>query len=575
MNLLRALRRFALALLALSPLAAPAAAPAGSAEELETGRSIYLQGRLPDGRPVRATRLGVDVGGAAAACAQCHRRSGLGIVEGDQAIAPITGRALFGAARSVVTAMDPVRGKALSQSHDPYTEAQVAAAIREGRHPGGRAMHELMPRYALDDGAMRALLAYLRTLSTEWSPGADDKTLRFATVVTPDVDPARRAAFLETLQTAFLQKNGATMPGKRHMVMAGEFAMVTERRWELERWELNGEPASWPAQLDALYKATPVFAIVSGLGRNWQPVHAFCERQAVPCWFPSVPAAPADDGQWSLYFSAGARLEAQVLADRIAALPGAPRRIVQWLGDSPAAVAAAAVLAAELKASRIAVQSVAPAQWAQSAASLRADDLLVGWLEPADYARLAGLAAPAAPGYWSTSLGGERLALPAAWKPAARVLYPYELPAQRAANLAFFRSWAAQRGIAVVDEPMQSEVYFAVNYLRDTLGEMFNNLHRDYLVERAESMLSLRESRKANEEMLARQSLRQRYVHRVDAQPTGVLAAYQDGRRTGTTAYPALGLGPGQRLASKGAYIARYAGPASDELVAETAWLVP
>lgn len=571
---MKPLRRLLL-VLGLLPMVLQAAPAAADDDLVAAGRAIYLQGLLPGGQPLTASRVGVTLRGEQAACVHCHRRSGLGLVEGDQPIAPITGRALFGPARGVVTAMDPVRGKALNQSHEPYTETEVAAAIRDGLHPSGRAMHELMPRYAIDERALRALMAYLRTLSSEWSPGVDEKTVRFATVVTPDVEPARRAAFFETLQTAFNQKNGSTQPGKRHMVMAGEFAMVTERRWELERWELSGPPETWAAQLEARYEAAPVFAVVSGLGRDWSTVHAFCERRAVPCWFPSVPAAPADDGAWSLYFSAGSRLEAQVLAERVGSMPQPPRRVLQLQGASAGAAVAARVLSAELKGSKVAVHALAPSQWAAAIATAGEGDLVVGWLEGDDYARLASLAPPAAETYWSTALGGERLPLPPAWKAGAHVLYPYELPALRGPNLAYFRSWVAQRGIAVVDEPMQSEVYFAVNYLRDTMGEMFNNLYRDYLVERAESMLSLRESRKAVDESLARQTLRQRYMHRVDAAPTGVLAAHQDGRRTGTTAYPALGLGPGQRLASKGAYIVRFADPSTDELVAETGWLVP
>jgi hypothetical protein len=47
------------------------------------------------------------------------------------------------------------------------------------------------------------------------------------------------------------------------------------------------------------------------------------------------------------------------------------------------------------------------------------------------------------------------------------------------------------------------------------------------------------------------------------------------GHSQSTTIYPRLTLGPGQRHASKGAYIVRFAGHDSDALVAETEWTLP
>jgi hypothetical protein len=52
-------------------------------------------------------------------------------------------------------------------------------------------------------------------------------------------------------------------------------------------------------------------------------------------------------------------------------------------------------------------------------------------------------------------------------------------------------------------------------------------------------------------------------------------AEHMDGKREGTTIYPRLNLGPGQRYASKGAYVVRYDANTPEMLVAETPWLVP
>jgi cytochrome c553 len=60
------------------------------------GYAIYREGKLSSGGPLRAQREhGVKIEGAAAACVNCHRRSGLGTNEGRITIPPVTGKYLF------------------------------------------------------------------------------------------------------------------------------------------------------------------------------------------------------------------------------------------------------------------------------------------------------------------------------------------------------------------------------------------------------------------------------------------------------------------------------------------------
>ncbi len=121
----------------------------------------------------------------------------------------------------------------------------------------------------------------------------------------------------------------------------------TERVWELDIWELHGPASTWAAQLDERQRADPVFALVSGMGEgDWAPVHAFCERAAVPCWFPIVAAPPEQAAQdfFSLYFSAGVATEAQVLALHLASQTPRTARLVQLHGGDAAGRAAAQAL---------------------------------------------------------------------------------------------------------------------------------------------------------------------------------------------------------------------------------------
>ena len=281
----------------------------GAESDIEKGRHIYLEGVLPTGAPLQGMRGGDVYSGKQAACISCHRPSGMGSVEGDIEVPPITGHYLYRTGDLLLTTMDPRSGKRFNQAHEPYTDATLAKAIRKGEKVDGQTMSELMPRYNLKDDDLRAVTAYLKQLSSNYSPGATKDTVHFATVMTADVDPDKRRILLNTIKRGFKQKNSSTVvgskrTGRRHMVTAAEMVLGTERNWVLHVWDLKGAPDTWRAQLDDYYKKEPVFALLSGTtGTTWQPVHEFCEQTHVPCWMPSV-ALPVDSGDsfYSLYF---------------------------------------------------------------------------------------------------------------------------------------------------------------------------------------------------------------------------------------------------------------------------------
>ena len=561
---------------AVFSLSASCARADSVADDVETGRLIYQEGKLPSGKPLQGVRKGsTTVSGMSGACVTCHRRSGMGAVEGNIQIPPITGNALFGGGDKVIATMDPRSGKAWNQRHAPYTDASLAEAVQRGTNNSGREMSEAMPRYRLGMAEMKALSAYLKQLSGNVSPGVSEETIRFATVVTPDVAPERKQVLIDMMRAAFAQKNGSTVTGMhpgghRHMVSAAEMVLKTERKWVLDVWELKGAPQTWAAQLDEFYRLQPVFALVSGLsGSTWEPVHNFCEREQIPCWFPSVDLPSSrPPAFYAVYFSQGVELEAAVLARHLSRKgKKRPHRLLQVYRDGAVGRGAAHALSRALVGTGIAVEDRVLSDVNSDAlhtavAGLHRGDAVMFWLRPADLAALEG-SAPLQEAYFSARLGGELAALPASWKESAQLVYPYELPEKRMANLAYFHEWLKSRNLALVDEPMQSEVYFSLNYLTDTIAEMLDNLYRDYLLERGEDMISKRENGKAEEEARARDMLR------LQARA----AVMQVGKGTGTTIYPRLSLAPTQRFASKGGYIVRFAD--SNKLVAESEWIVP
>jgi hypothetical protein len=380
------------------------------------------------------------------------------------------------------------------------------------------------------------------------------------------------------------------------MVSAIERRLGSRRQLTLDVWELTGTAATWGEQLERRHREKPVFAILSGLSQDeWQPVHDFCESNRVACWLPSVDLVPAnaERGGFGIYFSAGIAVEAQVVAHKLTTDAAATGRVVQLVSADPVARAGAAALRRALSGARhpevVEVDIGAGMAAAEHAvARLNAHDALVLWLRPADLVRLATLQPTQAQVLVSATLsGGERAGLPPALRRRATLVQPLEVERVRAFNLQRFSLWLQAMKIAPVDVRMQSEVYFATRSLVATVHGMLNNLHTEYLIERAESNLSMFEAMQVQEEvrdmMMGPMNRRPLPLTPPTAAETAAMAAASKAqaehldemrKRGGTTVYPRLSLGPGQRIASKGAYLERL-DPDGPGIFGDPLWVIP
>jgi hypothetical protein len=319
------LQRLLTASLAMAALAAPVRAPRpGSVAD--AGEAIYRRGVTASGAPLEAGRDGVlSAQGAAAACVNCHQRSGFGGREGREVVPPITGRYLYRSPSRDGGDRDIPYVEGMRGERQPYTDGLLARAIRQGVDSQGKALGYLMPNYAIGDGDMASLIAYLKKLDHRRVPGVTESTLHFATIVTPDADPVKRAGMLDLMRQFFADRNIRQMEPAPRMQASGQAARArsmfrVSRQWQLHVWELTGAESTWQQQLERRLAAEPVFAVISGLGgRNWAPVQAFCERAALPCLFPNVEAPPegADQDFYSIYFSRGVLLEAELIGKHL------------------------------------------------------------------------------------------------------------------------------------------------------------------------------------------------------------------------------------------------------------------
>jgi len=547
------LQRLLAASLTLAALAAPAKA-LGAEAVADAGEAIYRRGVTGSGAPLEARREGAETTlGAAAACVNCHRRSGFGGREGRAVVPPITGRYLYrplpkdGGDRDIPY-VEGVRGE-----REPYTDALLARAIREGVDSQGKALSYLMPNYALGDADMASLIAYLKALDQRRVPGVTETTLHLATVITPDADPVKRAGMLDVMRQFFSDRNIRQMVPAPRMQASGKTALgrsmfMVHRGWQLHVWELTGAESTWQRQLERWLAAEPVFAVISGLGgRSWAPVHAFCERAALPCLFPNVEAPPegADQDFYSIYFSRGVLLEADLIGKHLLDAAGGPpaSRVLQIYRAADSGEAGASKLAAFLRARGVAVSSrVLPADAPASAvteAARRAASAgaMVLWLRGPDVAALPGSLPEGVRIYLSGLMAGlERAPLPKAWKAQARMAYPFDLPDRRRVRVDYALAWIVGRHIPLVAEQVQIDTYLALGLLSETLKHMADNFVRDFLVERMESDLA----------------------HRI-------ITGY----------YPRLTLATRQRFASKGGYVVHLGEAKGGRLVVDQDWLAP
>jgi hypothetical protein len=560
------------AILALTVGASADESPASVAgltheEALRLGQRMYREGILSDGTPLKAVAMGdMSVAGSMYTCSDCHRRSGLGSVEGAVVTWPVTGKTLYeprrrtGAWRPPENPAERLYGRrSLPRQHQApdarpaYTDETLARLLRDGVDPTARALGPAMPRYILSDRDMAVMVHYLKHLSRDLSPGVDNNTLHFATIVSEGISPVDRDAMLRVLH-AHIDAHNSQYRHEERRAKAGPFfhseMNLRYRRFELDRWELTGPRETWRGQLEAYAKDRPVFALLGGMVQgSWAPVHRFCEEHRLPCLFPITDLPVISDTDWyTLYFSKGLYQEGEAAAAylRQAGGIGPDARIVQVYrgGERGAAIARGFREAwAKLGGARPVERELADGetlsdrQWSDRGDS-RGTTALLLWLDDGVEATLR--VANATPSHLpvifmsSSLLGGDTVRVPDRLREVVYLTYPYSLPGENASRQAAVEAYLESRKIPITSPRIQAKTWFLGTMLSKALREIRSEFYRDYFLEKMEMM--------PNQE-------------------------------SSIAVYPRLTFGPDQRYASKGCYIVQLTKGPAPEFIKRSGWI--
>lgn len=530
------------------------------------GKQIYRQGLSSTNRPVTAIVQGdVPFKGTQFTCISCHRRSGMGAIEGDRIIPPVTGLALYHSSDRFWTDIDNLTNNTLSAPHSnqrtfssnltykqrpAYTDQTLAQAIREGIDSNGQPFDPLMPRYNLSEQDMRALIAYLKTLSIQFSPGITAQNIYFATVITAEVSSEQRQAMLAVLESYFRQKNAQTRDETKRL-KAGPFyhnyKNKAYRQWILLPWSLTGPPATWQEQLVRYNHQQPIFAMISGISTyNWQPIHNFCEQQQIPCLLPNTdwPTLSAKSADfYTFYFSKGVSLEALALAKQLAK-QSTTAKILQIFRPNTVGAAAAQTLHRNL-------HEAAIRDWPLTSAKLTINslrdqllaepaNLVIFWLPGDELVELTNWSEPLANSpqfYFSATLLNSQLTLiPKLIRNNSFIVHPYSLPTDLKPRSQRIQAWLRNRNLPLIDIKIQDQTYFASLVLGEAITHIKRYFYRDYLMDTIDH-----------------------------AEGMAIFSAY----------YPRLSFGPGQRYLAKGCYILELTSQNDEVIINNSTWIVP
>ncbi|MCP4078468.1 MAG: hypothetical protein GY744_20090 [Gammaproteobacteria bacterium] len=248
------------------------------------GQKIYLDGLNGQGQVIKSYINDLE-SGAALACVNCHRESGLGTSESGKTIPPVSWNFL-GVNQPLD---DDSRFYSIQNKRKAYDVKSLQRLLTTGINSNGDVADPLMPRYVISEKQTEHLVEYLKTLYAKNDPGVDSEVINIATVIDSRLTARKKQQHLQFMQRLFDMKNSLTrgeLKRKKYSPVQKIPQYESYRHWNLVAWELKGSPDLWQQQLKELYKKQPVFVILSPfIKSDYSVVGSFCDEMEVPCLF--------------------------------------------------------------------------------------------------------------------------------------------------------------------------------------------------------------------------------------------------------------------------------------------------
>jgi len=563
--------------------------PCWAMDAVGPGERMYREGILPSGKPMKASIEGSqNIPGTTYSCVGCHLRSGIGSIEESTLSPPVSGNKLYKPYYQhdpVVQDYSKVR-KSMWEGRGPvkpiyrpaFTDETLAIAISKGVSPTGRVYKAAMPRYELEADDMAILISYLKSLSSEVSPGVDKqyKFIRFATVIAGDVSADDRKEMLASVNAIIEHhnKNARKKNRRQNLGTTTREADFNYPMFRLSRWELNGPESTWPAQLEKYYQNEPVFALLGGISATgWRPVHEFCERNRIPGLLPITDLPVVSDSDWyTLYFNKGVYLEGDAIARYLAVNMGSATdgKVLQIVEDSALAKAAAkgySVAWKELGRSATETLLLQPGElisdkFLKKIVEQKKAETIILWTSANT---IPALEAFTRSGHGfkklfvsSTMLKKDFWSLPEKARDFTFISYPYRLDVGNDLYTVNAKSWLKKRNLPISDKRIATRLFS----LSNVLLEPFMVVKRDFNPEGLGDGLVTMENQY---EMLMH--VKRNYFRDYLMDLIGMFSDRQ------SIDYERLNFGPGQRYISKGCYIVQLAPGTGSELIKRSDWL--
>ena len=409
-----------------------------------------------------------------------------------------------------------------------------------------------MPHYQLNDEEKSYLIAYLKNLSSAIAPGIDEKRIHFASIVTEGIDPIRYQAMNDVFQTFLKDKNYGYRFEHiwvKNPIVTKERQQRALREWTIHPWRLDGPVETWSEQLHNYYQRQPVFALLGGLTDNkWQPIHDFCEQQNIPCVFPNTDLPViSDDDFYTVYFSKGATLEAQILGQYLTEQTAdGSDHIIQVYRQDDAFGATAATVLHERLSTHVTDKAIAADAlldkhfWLSVNADQSQKNTLILWLRPKEIDSLKEVPevfANVDRVYLSSSLISDvATQISEVWRDKVYFIHPFALPNPPSQGILRTTAWLQMKRVPMTHARIQANTLAALTMTNAALTHMVDYYSREYFLEQFE--------------------------HGADDFLTA-------------SVYNRFSLGPGQRFASKGAYITKLSTQGRPAMQAVSEWIIP